>query len=127
MPFLKTNKMSNNEFANTKYFVKYNISPENRSESMMMNRIRDFKFGWVKINNSHREFRIGVQTNCNGEICKNIVNHERTKQEIINFFDKLNIKNYLLKTIDTDFEYSNQITLENNEYENLSKQILVQI
>ena len=115
--------MSINVLPETKYYAKYNISPDNRTESMMINRIRDFDFGWTQVNDSHREFRIGVQANCNGELSKNLNNHETTKQEIINFFKKLNIDNYKLETIDTNFEYSNQITLEKNEYENLSNQI----
>lgn len=119
--------MSNNQLPETQYYVKYNISPANRTESMMINRIRDFDFGWVKVNDSHREFRIGVESNCNGELSKNFINHETTKQEIINFFKKINIDNYVLNTIDTQFEFSNQIRLDNNEYENLSKQILIKI
>ena len=119
--------MSNNQPPETQYYVKYNISPANRTESLIINRIRDFDFGWVKVNDSHREFRIGVESNCNGELSKNLMNHETTKQEIINFFKKLNIEDYLLKTVDTQYEYSNKIRLENNEYENLSKQILIKI
>ena len=88
---------------------------------MLINRIRDFNFGWMKVNNTHREFRILWQANCNGELSKSIVNHDTTNQEIINFFKKLNIDNYKLETIDTNFEYSNRILLENNEYEKLSK------
>ena len=43
--------------------TKFSINPDNRTEQILFNRIRDYQNGWTKINETHREFRIGVETN----------------------------------------------------------------
>lgn len=100
---------------------KFAVLPSNRTEQMLMNRIRDYDFGWTKCNNTHRVMRIGVQANCNGELCKHYPNHAKTADEIVTFFKKNNVDKYTLETIDTNYEYSNSIKLENDEYDKLEK------
>jgi len=100
------------------------INPSNRTEQIIFNRIRDYQSGWRKINDTQREFRIGVETNCNGEICKNLENHQNTKNEIITFLKKNNIQKFSLETVDTDLEYSNKLQLDNDIYEELANKIL---
>ena len=105
--------------------TKFSINPDNRTEQILFNRIRDYQNGWTKINETHREFRIGVETNCNGEMSKNIVHHEKTANEIMAFIKKYNIQKFSLESVDTDYEYSNKLQIENNEYDKLAKQILL--
>jgi hypothetical protein len=100
---------------------KFAVFPANRTEQMLMNRIRDYDFGWTKYNNTHRVMKIGVQANCNGELCKYYPKHAQTADEIITFFKKNNVDKYTLETIDTKYEYSNRIKLENDEYDKLEK------
>ena len=100
------------------------LNPSNRTEQLIFNRIRDYQSGWRKINDTQREFRIGVETNCNGEISKSLENHQNTENEIIAFLKKNNIQKFSLETIDTDFEYSNKLQLDNDIYEELANKIL---
>ena len=102
----------------------YCVEAFNRTEQLLVNRIRDCNNGWTKINDSHREFRIGVQTNCNGEISKHIGNHKKTGEEIESFLKKHDINQYSLDTIDTEDEFSNRLTIENDSYNKLEKLIL---
>ena len=104
---------------------KYSIEPSNKTEQLLFNKIRDYKNGWTKINETHREFRIGVEPNCNGEMSKNVGNHKKTADEIIAFIKKYNIQKFSLETVDNDYEYSNKLQIENNEYDELTKQILL--
>ena len=104
---------------------KFCLDTSNRTEQLIVNRIRDCNDGWIKVNNTHREFRIGVQTNCNGEISKNHMNHLKTGDEIIAFFNKHNVEQFSLETINIDHEYSNQIIIENDIYDKLEKLILM--
>ena len=108
-----------------KTIPKFSLEPENKTEQILFNGIRDYENGWTKINETHREFRIGVETNCNGEISKNIVNHQRTGDEIIAFLKKYNIQKYSLLTVNTKSEYSNKLTMEDSYYHELAAQILL--
>ena len=105
--------------------TKFSIEPKNRTEQILFNRIRDYQNGWTKINETHREFRIGVEINCNGEMSKNVVNHQKTANEIMAFIKKYNIQKFSLETVDTDHEYSNKIQIEKDEYDELAKQIIL--
>lgn len=104
---------------------KYSIEPSNKTEQLLFNKIRDYKNGWTKINETQREFRIGVEPNCNGEMSKNVAHHQKTADEIIAFTKKYNIQKFSLETIDTYYEYSNKLQIENDEYDELAKQILL--
>ena len=108
-----------------KTFTKFSIEPANRTEQILFNKIRDFRDGWTKINEQQSEIRIGVETNCNGEISKHIVNHQNTGDEIIAFLKKYNIEKYSLVTVDTEYEYSNKLQIEDSEYNEIAKQILL--
>ena len=104
---------------------KYSIEPSNKTEQLLFNKIRDYKNGWTKINETHREFRIGVEPNCNGEMTKNIVHHQKTADEMIAFINKYNIQKFSLETVDNDYEYSNKLQIENSDYDELAKQVLL--
>jgi len=90
---------------------------ENRTESIMT---RCFSEGrdWTEINDS-REFRIGTYINCNGELVRNENNHKKTSVEIKEFLKKIGINDYIINTINTICEYSNQVIIDNNDYNKL--------
>jgi hypothetical protein len=116
--------MNNQNQSNQINSNKFCLDVSNKTEQLLVDRIRDCNDGWMKVNNTHREFRIGVQTNCNGEITKNHKNHLKTGDEIIAFFNKNNVE-ISLETINTEDEYSNQIKIENDIYDKLEKIILM--
>ena len=56
---------------------------------------------------------------------KNIAHHQKTANEIMAFIKKYNIQKFSLESVDTDYEYSNKLQIENDEYDELAKQILL--
>ena len=90
-------------------------------ENIIKNKIKTT--GFTKFTNENdihfRVIRIGNQINCNGEIIKNF----SIKDEIVNFLKKYNIENYLIRDIDDEIEFSYQLELTNDNYDNLIENI----
>jgi len=88
-----------------------------RIEQLMINSIESLN-GWTKTttpeNDIVRTIRIGTCVNCNGDsiICDNTI-----VDKIKNILRKYNIKEYELKTIHTQFEFSTQISLNESVYQ----------
>lgn len=79
--------------------------------------------GWTKLtdsNNQHyRIIRIGNSVNCNGELIKNL--HIKTTLE--NVMKKYNIEKYEINEIETEYEFSYQLQLDNENYQKFLQEI----
>ncbi len=78
------------------------------------------KFGWTRLNGKSRIIRIGNTRNCNddGLICTPTV-----KNRIEEFLKKYNIIDYDLNHIQNEYEYSYELILSENMYNELSNKI----
>ena len=83
--------------------------------------------GWAKFNDASsidnqiqcRCIRVGNQTNCNGEVIKNMF----IKKEFEHILQKHDITDYIIDEIDTDYEYSFQLKLSETIYQELKEKM----
>ena len=79
--------------------------------------------GWAKFNDASdidnqiqcRCIRVGNQTNCNGELIKNLF----IKKQFEHILNEHNISDYEIEEIDTTHEYSFQLKLSESVYQEL--------
>jgi len=94
-----------------------------RIESIMKNRA-SLQSGWkqtiVDGNIIIRSIRIGSQTNCNGD---DLICDETTYNKMKSILDKYDIKDFVLANIRTEFEYSTEVQLKENEYNEFIKKL----
>lgn len=94
-----------------------------RIESIMKNRA-SLQSGWKKTivdgNIIIRSIRIGSQTNCNGD---DLICDETTYNKMKSILDKYDIKDFVLANIRTEFEYSTEVQLKENEYNEFIKKL----
>lgn len=94
-----------------------------RIESIMKNRA-SLQSGWkqtiVDGNVIIRSIRIGSQTNCNGD---DLICDETTYNKMKSILDKYDIKDFVLANIRTEFEYSTEVQLKENEYNEFIKKL----
>ena len=84
--------------------------------------------GWSKLNDAsdinnqiqYRCIRLGNQSNCNGEIIKNIF----IKKQIEYILTKHEITDYVINEIDNDYEYSFQLKLTESVYQVLQEKMI---
>ena len=96
------------------------------TENILINSFNKEK-GWTIVNDAsdinnqqrYRCIRLGNQTNCNGEIIKNLF-IKKTFEKIL---EKYNITNYIIDEIDTKYEFSYQLKLTEDVYNDLKKQM----
>lgn len=81
--------------------------------------------GWTKLtdsNNQHyRIIRIGNNVNCNGELIKNL----HIKSTLENVMKKYNIEKYQINEVETEFEFSYQLQLDNENYEKFLQEVSI--
>lgn len=86
--------------------------------------------GWVKINcnargatekvaMTRRSIRLGNTVNCNGEIMKNY----KIRDYMEGIMGKYNIKKYDIQIIDNNYEYSYELTLREDIYNEFNEAI----
>ena len=79
--------------------------------------------GWTKFTNSdnqhYRIIRLGNNVNCNGELIKNF-HIKNTLEEVMK---KYNIDNYEINEVETEYEFSYQLQLDNENYEKFLQEI----
>jgi hypothetical protein len=78
------------------------------------------KFGWSKLNGISRIIRIGNTRNCNDD---GLIYSPTVKNRIEEFLKKYNINDYVLNNIQTEYEYSYELILPENIYNELSNKI----
>jgi len=91
------------------------------SENKMKNRMNEGK-GWEIISDKDKQFRsirIGTQLNCNNEIYKNYL----IKNYFESIMNKYNIKKYEIEEIDTQLEFSYQLNLTEDVYNELRNKL----
>tara|TARA_B100001287_G_scaffold275576_1_gene283550 strand:- start:3951 stop:4250 length:300 start_codon:yes stop_codon:yes gene_type:complete len=79
--------------------------------------------GWTKTfisDNSYRVIRIGSQINCNGD---GLICDPSTCEKIRQILDKYNVVNYEIKNIHNESEYSTQILMKEDVYNEFIKKI----
>jgi len=97
------------------------------TESLFINAFKATN-GWSKLNDAsdmnnqiqYRCIRLGNQSNCNGEIIKNIF----IKKQIEYILTKHEITDYVINEIDNDYEYSFQLKLTESVYQVLKKKMI---
>jgi len=92
------------------------------SESTMKNRMNQDN-GWDIIydkEKQYRSIRIGTQMNCNNEIYKNI----SIRKYFESIMNKYNIKKYEIEEIDTPVEFSYQLSLTEDVYNEFRDKLL---
>lgn len=89
-----------------------------KSESIMINKAQSPE-GWIKSNSnvSCRSIKIGFVKNCNDELLKDPTLYSSIEQTL----KKYKIKKYELHVLDTDFEYSVDVKLDETNYQILKK------
>ena len=79
--------------------------------------------GWTKLtdlsNNHYRIIRLGNNINCNGELIKNLY----IKNKLEEVMKKYNIDKYNINEVETEFEFSYQLQLDNENYEKFIQEI----
>tara|TARA_Y100000992_G_C21264759_1_gene493352 strand:+ start:80 stop:406 length:327 start_codon:yes stop_codon:yes gene_type:complete len=92
------------------------------TENLLIEKARSTN-GWTKLtdsNNQHyRTIRLGNNVNCNGELIKNLY-IKNTLEEVMK---KYNIDKYDINEVDTEFEFSYQLQLDNENYEKFIQEI----
>lgn len=96
------------------------------TENILINSFNKEK-GWTIVNDAsdinnqqrYRCIRVGNQTNCNGEIIKNLF-IRKTFEKIL---EKYNITNYIIDEIDTEYEFSYQLKLTEDVYNDFKKKM----
>ena len=84
--------------------------------------------GWAKFNDAsdvnnqkqYRCIRVGNQTNCNGELIKNLF----IKKQFEHILNEHNITDYEIEEIDTTYEYSFQLKLSESVYQELKEKMI---
>ena len=97
----------------------------NHIENILLNAYNDKTNGWIKkhitenTNNCkhYRSIRIGNHINCNGEVIKDLTTYD-TVLNILNKYE-VNIQSEQLKKIETKYEYSVELLLDEKQYEKL--------
>jgi hypothetical protein len=83
--------------------------------------------GWSKLNDASdinnqkqcRCIRVGNQTNCNGELIKNLF----IKKQFEHILNEHNITDYEIDEIDNKYEYSFQLKLSESVYQELKEKM----
>lgn len=121
----------NNIKPNTKPNTKSNMKLNNEVEDIIANKCLSSN-GWTKlscnakggsdlITKPRRVIRIGNCVNCNGDIMKNL----KTGKQMELVMEKYNIRDYNITTIDTKYEYSYELDISENTYEELVNKIKI--
>ena len=94
----------------------------NTTESILRNKVQS-KFGWNKTETPKlgRTIKIGNERNCNDD---GIVPNPTIKNDIEEVMKKYDIESYLLDKIHTQFEFSYQIFLSEEVYQNFSEKLI---
>lgn len=79
-------------------------------------------FGWQKLNEDKRVIRIGNQKNCNDD---NLICNPEIKNKIEEILKKNNIDDYILNNIVTEWEFSYELILSEEQYNNLKNNMCV--
>ena len=93
------------------------------TELILKNKIMS-KFGWTRTNHPKpgRTIKIGNQRNCNDDACFCNPYIERNLKDIL---EKYEISKYSLRNINTKYEYSFELYLDEDVYQNLAKKLNV--
>ena len=88
-------------------------------ESLMRNSASTHN-GWTKTNqpSNHRIIRIGNAVNCNDDSIICDVQLKKNIEDVLHKYD-ICVEDYLLNEVKTQFEYSYEVRMKEESYENL--------